>query len=77
MSKILHYRTRCAHTNCNSIISSAIVNVYCIWIWWCYVHVAADAVSSFLPRDVRSANKKGQLSLTNPRDACKTFARFM
>jgi len=23
------------------------------------------------------ANKKGQLSLTNPRDACETFARFM
>jgi len=22
-------------------------------------------------------NKKGQLSLTNPRDACETFARFM
>ena len=21
-------------------------------------------------------NKKGQLSLTNPRDACETFARF-
>ena len=24
-----------------------------------------------------SYNKKGQLSLTNRRDACKTFARFM
>jgi len=23
------------------------------------------------------SNKKGQLLLTNPRDACKTFARFM
>jgi len=22
-------------------------------------------------------NKKGQLTLTNPRDACETFARFM
>ena len=22
-------------------------------------------------------NKKGQLSLTNPRDACETFAQFM
>ena len=29
--------------------------------------------------DVRmlSLNKKGQLSLTNPRDACEKFARFM
>ena len=26
---------------------------------------------------VYSGNKKGQLSLTNPRDACETFARFM
>jgi len=24
-----------------------------------------------------SLNKEGQLSLTNPRDACETFARFM
>ena len=25
----------------------------------------------------RERNKKGQLSMTNPRDACETFARFM
>jgi len=28
-------------------------------------------------RYVVVVNKKGQLSLTNPRDACETFARFM
>jgi len=28
-------------------------------------------------RSEAAVNKKGQLSLTNPRDACEKFARFM
>jgi len=32
---------------------------------------------SILHTTSKVKNKKGQLSLTNPRDACETFARFM
>ena len=37
--------------------------------------LAQDWVKKKFPGFI--GNKKGQLSLTNPRDACKTFARFV
>ena len=42
--------------------------------------VAGPRVWNSLPAHLRDEDityKKGQLSLTNPRDACETFARFM
>jgi len=35
-----------------------------------------DSNTALALRASRGNNKKAQLSLTNPRDACETFARF-
>jgi len=42
---------------------------------WSNTELSLNTILS--DQHVHNVNKKGQLSLTNPRDPCETFAQFM
>jgi len=50
---------------------------YPILVFLCIkVHFTSAASEHFCTNALTRYNKKAQLSLTNPRDACEKFARF-